>query len=162
MVPVVDATYSIKPNKQGRISVLWLLLVVITCLARIGDAKDSDDHVAELVSFFRACQSGPLSKLQSILKHNPDWVSTRRTATGETCLHLSSLTGQVDTIRWLVQTTEDGDASHAKHLDLDARTRGDTSLRETPLSMSVKNGHVEAARALLEAGASANLEFDSE
>ena len=148
-------------NTRGRTSrPLLLLLLIVSCFTRSScSTKDSyDDHAAELLQFFRACQSGPLSKLQSILTENADWVSTRRTATGETCLHLASLTGQADTIRWLVDETK----HHAQHLELDARTRGDRTLRETPLSMSVKNGHVEAARVLLEAGANVNLEFDSE
>jgi ankyrin repeat protein len=154
--------------RQHRLSSYWLrcLLFIIALNARTavsgGNAADHehDDDSTRMMQFFQACQNGPLSSLQEILDQHPTWLQTHRTATGESCLHLASLTGYLPVMEWLLQSPLDS-SSNPHRMDVNIRSMGDRSLRETPLSMAVKNANVKAAKLLLEAGADVNLDIDS-
>lgn len=140
---------------------MWALTAIVSLMTVPTLAVDSSTQNThrlqqeQLQDFLRYCQNGPLPQLQAIHEDHPDWIRTARTATGETCLHLACLAGHTAGLDWLLGLP-DGPTL------MELRTLGDRALRETPLVMSVKNGHGAAARRLLEAGADVNVEFDSE
>jgi ankyrin repeat protein len=147
-------------------TILYIFLIFLTVSCKSCGSPQSDDDEKQQqqsssipskdiqlhLELFQACQKGPASKVKEILTHHPDWIPSR-IASGETCLHTASITGQVDVIELLVGNFK---------MNPNVQTKGHGALRDTPLSMNVKNGNVQAAKVLLENGADVHLDFDSE
>lgn len=88
--------------------------------------------------------------VRQILGNHPDWLN-RRSATGETCLHLTGIYGNERAAKFLLAQST---------IDVNIRSTYAKGLRMHPLSFCVYGGHLENARLLLEAGADVNLDVD--
>lgn len=61
--------------------------------------------------FLHACQSGDLSKLESLVsKHNVrDWTAFRHSASGDTALHVAAREGHMNIVRYLCEAFKEPD-----------------------------------------------------
>jgi hypothetical protein len=112
--------------------------------------QDSSNMLPLSTAFLNACTDGRLDEIEAALKEHPDWVHGR-SESGETCLHVAGIKGQVEVSRLILKMGG----------DVNVRSTFAHGLRMHPLAWNVYGGHVENVRVLLEEGnADVNLDYD--
>jgi ankyrin repeat protein len=134
---------------QQRRNVLQTLGCLLLLLFPIPLVLSNEGDSAEFENFLHACTNGEMDVIEIALLEDPHFVN-RKSAMGETCLHVAGIRGQTAVTKRLVQAGADPNV----------RSDYNQGLRMHPLSWNVYGGHVETARALLEGGANVNLDVD--
>jgi Ankyrin repeats (3 copies) len=124
----------------------WYCAKVVALDAANGGDNSEDDPFEH---FLTACAEGNLQVVEILLEEHPDIV-TGQSRQGESCLHAAGIYGQTAVTKLVLQ--HGGNPNQ--------RSTFAQGLRMTPLSWNVYGGHVETARALLEAGGNVNMDFD--
>jgi ankyrin repeat protein len=114
------------------------------------DNESNDDDHDPFEHFLMACSDGNQQVLEIMLEEYPDF-STGQSKQGESCLHAAAIYGRTSITQYVL--------NHGGNPN--QRSTFAQGLRMTPLSWNVYGGHVDTARALLEAGADVNMDFDS-
>lgn len=135
---------------------LFLILTAIlvwaspTRSAAVGDEENASKVAPLSNAFLNACTEGRLDEIEAALKEHPNWVHGR-SESGETCLHVAGIKGQVQVSRLILKMGG----------DVNVRSTFAQGLRMHPLAWNVYGGHVENVRVLLEEGrAEVNLDYD--
>jgi ankyrin repeat protein len=114
------------------------------------DGGNDDDNIGDPFDhFLMACSQGNMEVVEIMIEEHPEFV-TGQSQNGESCLHVAGILGQVDITNYVLR--HGGNPNQ--------RSTYVHGLRMTPLSWNVYGGHVANVRALLEAGADVNMEFD--
>lgn len=108
-----------------------------------------NDPIVDIL--LKACTEGDIEGLQDLVDTDGPSVLTRRSAMGETCLHVAGIHGQATLTKYVLE--QGGE-------DPNVRSNFEHGLRMHPLSWNVYGGHVATARVLLQHGAEVNLDVD--
>jgi len=124
---------------------LFLHAAFLWLTSAAGDAPDD-----EFSKYLHACSEGELELVEILLEEHPEYAN-RQSTQGEGCLHVAAILGQTAITKTALKAGADPNQ----------RSTFGEGLRMTPLSWNVYGGHVDTAKALLEAGANVNLDFDN-
>jgi ankyrin repeat protein len=124
-----------------RTSLLCWAAVTLIALAALAPHPVNAQAAPVPGGIHEAARNGDLSKVQALVKANPDLVSSRD-SNGLTPLHWAAGMNHADVVEWLL----------ANRTEINAQS----SNGSTPLHLAAFNGHKETAEALLAHGAEVN------
>lgn len=141
-------------RRSARLPLLLCCLVLTGLHVSVQAAETKKEYTADTgdflpFKFLDACTTGDVDAVRAMLKEHPGWANGR-SKQGESCLHVSGITGQTGITSIILQAGGDPNI----------RTAFKEGLRMHPLSWNVYGGHVETVAVLLEGGADVNLDVD--
>lgn len=138
------------PLVRNLIITFMLLFVVFTSTeAQVDESPEADKEQSPEEAFLFMCSGGEVDKVRATLAENPSFARAI-TKDGETCLHLTAISGSAEIAEAVIKAGA----------DLNARATCEECLRMTPLSWLTYGGKVELVELLLKAGADVNMTFD--
>ena len=146
-----------------RLLFVYIMALLCSSMTVVSAATDSSkEHEQDPVveQLLQACTEGQIDTLQALVQQHTSAVLQRRSAMGETCLHVAGIHGQAKLTSYVLEEEANGDDDNNNKMDPNVRSTFEHGLRMHPLSWNVYGGHVETARVLLTHGANVNLDVD--
>ncbi|KAI1170939.1 ankyrin repeat-containing domain protein [Nemania sp. FL0916] len=131
--------------------------VLVERLLDLGaDVDMRENRGAREMAVHKAAQLGYAAIAKILIKKSPMW--TPRNMQNESPLHLAARSGHVETIVALLPSTDDEELTSPEEDLVKSIVDVWTKFKVTPLHEACANGHLEAARLLLERGAEPDIE----